>query len=160
MVLRVVAPVTSTVVDPFTEEIIYLERDVVVLCDGKGNNYSSCACDRDGGEDVYGHGQQPAPVPQVPGQCPSRRRSSISNAMLSSFVMARVTITRLALAPCELSPLPEAGFKAPTEVVKPSCACDRDGGEDVYGHGQQPAPVPQVTLTERIYPMLLHQVGS
>ena len=34
-------PVTSTVVDPFTEEIIYLERDVVVLCDGNGNNYST-----------------------------------------------------------------------------------------------------------------------
>ncbi|CAG8899855.1 unnamed protein product [Penicillium egyptiacum] len=34
-------PVTSTVVDPFTEEIIYLERDVVVLCDGNGEAYST-----------------------------------------------------------------------------------------------------------------------
>lgn len=29
-------PVTSTIIDPITEEIIYLERDVVVLCDGNG----------------------------------------------------------------------------------------------------------------------------
>ncbi|OQE39815.1 hypothetical protein PENCOP_c006G06042 [Penicillium coprophilum] len=33
--------VTSTVVDPITEEIIYLQRDVVVLCDENGDTYST-----------------------------------------------------------------------------------------------------------------------
>lgn len=37
------------------------------------------------------------------------------------------------------------GFLTPTtEVLKPSCARDRGGGEDVCGHGQQPPPAPQV----------------
>ncbi|KAJ5794975.1 hypothetical protein N7457_001574 [Penicillium paradoxum] len=31
-------PVTSTIIDPFTEEIIYLERDIVIMCDGNGEN--------------------------------------------------------------------------------------------------------------------------
>jgi hypothetical protein len=34
-------PVTSTIIDPITEEIIYLQRDVVVVCDGNGENYST-----------------------------------------------------------------------------------------------------------------------
>ncbi|KAJ5926718.1 hypothetical protein N7516_008491 [Penicillium verrucosum] len=34
-------PVTSTIVDPLTEETIYVEREVVVLCDGNGDTYST-----------------------------------------------------------------------------------------------------------------------
>ncbi|KAJ5958402.1 uncharacterized protein N7479_005552 [Penicillium vulpinum] len=34
-------PVTSTIIDPITEEIIYLEREIVVLCDGTGEAYST-----------------------------------------------------------------------------------------------------------------------
>ncbi|CAI7604931.1 unnamed protein product [Penicillium glandicola] len=34
-------PITSTIIDPITEEIIYLEREVVVLCDGNGETYST-----------------------------------------------------------------------------------------------------------------------
>ncbi|KAJ5512424.1 hypothetical protein N7463_001976 [Penicillium fimorum] len=34
-------PVTSTVIDPITKETIYLQRDVVVLCDGNGDAYST-----------------------------------------------------------------------------------------------------------------------
>lgn len=31
-------PITSTIIDPVTEEVIYLERDIVVMCDDKGDN--------------------------------------------------------------------------------------------------------------------------
>ncbi|KAK4869454.1 hypothetical protein LT330_005836 [Penicillium expansum] len=34
-------PVTSTIIDPHTEEIIYIQREVVVLCDGNGETYST-----------------------------------------------------------------------------------------------------------------------
>ncbi|KAI3097075.1 hypothetical protein CBS147333_9404 [Penicillium roqueforti] len=33
--------ITSTIIDPITEEIIYLERDVYVICDGNGVVYST-----------------------------------------------------------------------------------------------------------------------
>lgn len=34
-------PTTSIIVDPITEEIIYVQQDIVVLCDGEGNEYST-----------------------------------------------------------------------------------------------------------------------
>lgn len=34
-------PVTSTVIDATTEETIFIEREIVVLCDGNGENYST-----------------------------------------------------------------------------------------------------------------------
>ncbi|KAJ5318997.1 uncharacterized protein N7506_011701 [Penicillium brevicompactum] len=38
-------PTTSIIVDPITEEIIYLQRDIVVLVDGQGNPYSTSTGD-------------------------------------------------------------------------------------------------------------------